>query len=194
MHTVDPLPRQTLRPHERIDSLRCGPALRRAAPTAASPAEYHHRSAARSSTESSATGTSWAPEPARRSLSGDRVAHVSKCTLRVRASGTAITGLWETAQLVRGLTHRDGPDHLHCIGGGHLPELPRDCAGILLVVRIGLVDLILTIAAPIQANLLEGAPPAPLALASLAGPALLSVAAANPSDRLRRCVIGCGRT
>jgi hypothetical protein len=138
-----------LRPHERIDSLRCGPALRRAASTAASPADYHHRSAARSSTESSATGTSCAPEPARRSLSGDRVAHASKCTLRVWASGTAITWLWETAQLVRGLTHRDGPDHLHCIGGGGLPELSRGRVGILLFVTGVLVGLILAIAVAI---------------------------------------------
>jgi hypothetical protein len=82
-------------------------------------------------------------------LSGDRVAQVSECTLRVRTPGTTITGLRKTSDLIRGLTHRDRPDHLDCTGGGRLPQLSRGCTGILLVVRIVLVDLILPIAVAI---------------------------------------------
>jgi hypothetical protein len=137
MYAIDALPRQTLRPHERIDSLRCAPALRWATP-AASAARYEHRSSAEST-----AGTSWAPEAARRRLSGDRIPYVSKCALRVRTAGPTITGLRETAHLVRGLTHRDGPDHLNRIGRSRWPQLSWGCIGILLVVRIGLVDLIL---------------------------------------------------
>jgi hypothetical protein len=69
--------------------------------------------------------------------------------LRVQAAGTTITGLWETAHLVRGLTHRDGPDHLDRISGGGLPELSRGCSSILLVVNIRLVDLVLATAVAI---------------------------------------------
>jgi hypothetical protein len=113
--------------------------------------------------------------------------------LRVRTAGTTITGLRESPYLVRGLPHRDGSDHLNRIGGCRLPKLSRGCADILLVVGIGLVDLILAIAVAIEANLLESAPPASRALASLARAALLSIATARPSARCRRCVIGCGR-
>jgi hypothetical protein len=154
VYAVDALAHQTLRTHDRFDSLRR--VLRRAA-VAASAAGYEHWSTTWSATETPAAGTSRPPEAARRSLSRDRIDYVSKCASHVRASGTTITGLREATHLVGGLAHRNRSDHLYGIGGGGLAELSARFGDVLLFAGI-LSGVVLVLA--IEFDLLEGATPA----------------------------------
>ena len=177
--------------HQRLDSL--SPALRPALRWPATPsatASYEHRPSA----ESSSAGTSWAPGAARRETPPrDHRAHVSECAVCFRASGTPVTGLREShpwgsefgpsrlfrsSELRRRRPSPSWPEAAPAFGGSSLFRL---------------VDLVLAIAVAIQANLLEGAPPAALALACLARHALLSFPGARPSAGCRRSATGCGR-
>jgi hypothetical protein len=188
MHAIDALAHQALRSHEHIDSLGRASrtsALRRAAVTAA----LNEYGASSRSTESTAarpaSGKTLSGTGALGSLSRNR-ACISKSDLRVRAARPTIHESRTTTDLILNLAHGDCAHHLNRIGRGRLPELPRRGTEILLVFNCVIsVALILTVA--VEAHLLEGAPPASLptslALASPAGPALLSVAAAKPSAR-----------
>ena len=172
MHGIDSFAHHALRAPQGVDALR-------AARTATSTARYEPGSAAEASTKAKAT---------RRSLSRNRVANVSKCALCVRAARTAVTGLRDAARLVRGLTHRDGSNHLHGIGGSGLAKLSASLGDILVFAGI-LRSVVLVLA--IQSDLLEGTTPASgtsasrsvrLPVASAAGATTLRSVAATTSS------------